>query len=473
MRNKIISLFIFALVIVFNINANSNVIANFSYEVYGELGKPSVIQFNNQSTGNPTEYAWDFGDGSVSNAENPIHYFPENGIYQVRLTVFDAISSDEITKEIEINVSLNIDFTFKLDSNNIVPNTFIFTSTIDGFYDQIIWNFGDQILQNVEDTIHSYSQEDKDYQVTLTTKYFFNDTSVLTKALAKGLTTSEYFNLGGQVFLADSLMNNPINQSDTGLAYLFRVDNDQLVPVDTNTFWKLGYYWFDKKLKAHYIVQVSLKETSAHAKDFAPTYLGNTTYWDEAEIINLAQDKYREDVNMVYKDKSVSGEKSLAGSVKDLIEVNGEKDVLICLFDTENNLIDYQFNASSSDYEFNNLQKGHYLIGADITGIYSRPQLIFVDDNKINKFKTLNNTSEIKAFPNPAQEYTLVSFQDEGNSRKEIQIFSSNGKLLKNELIELAGGTEYFHLDLTDLPTGVLYVKLIGSETEIIKLIHY
>lgn len=476
MRNKIIaSLFIFTLIFAFNVKANtdSTIVAGFSYEIFEDLGKPSVIQFYDQSTGNPTQYSWDFGDGSISNVKNPVHYFPENGNYQVRLIVANNSSSDQIAKDIEINVPLNIDFTFKLDSNNVVPNTFIFSSTIDGYYDQLVWNFGDQILQDIEDTIHSYTEEDKDYQVTLTTRYFFNDTSVMTKALAKGLTTSEYFNLGGQVFLDDSLMNNPVSQSDTGIAYLFRVDDDQLVPIDTNTFQKLGYYWFDKKLKAHYLVQVSLKETSTHANDFAPTYVGNTTYWDEAEIINLAQNKYREDVSMVFKDKNTIGEKSLSGNVKDLIEVDEEKEVLICLFDTENNLVDYQYNASGSNYEFNNLQKGHYLIGADIPGIYSRSQLIFVDDNKTNKFKSLNILSEIKAFPNPAQEYTLISLQNENGPHTEIQIFNSSGHLLRSERIRLNAGTNYFHLDLKDLPPGVLYIKIIGLETNMIKLVHY
>jgi len=455
-------------------NSDSICVANFSYEVYEVIGKPSVIKFTNESSGNPTQFAWDFGDGSISSSKDPIHYFPKDGQFDVHLTVANNISSDEIVKTVEISVPLSVDFSFYLDTANVVPNTFIFTGIIEGYYDHIIWNFGDQILQDIEDTIHSYAKQDHDYQVILTAEYSYNDTSVLTKALAKGLTTSEYFDLGGQVYLADSLMNNPNNQGDTGIAYLYRVNNDQLNLVDTNVFQKLGYYWFDTQLKSHYLVQVSLTENSTHFGDFAPTYIGNTTNWDEAEIINLAQNKFREDVNLIPKNKSKAGDKSLTGYVDELIESPKENSVLVYLYNTEQELIDFQWHPAYSDYEFNNLEKGHYLVGADVPGIYSRPQLIFVDDSKEIKFKSLNDIQNSNIFPNPAREYTLFTFNNENDLAScEIQLYNANGQLIKTFFNSLKDGKNYLHLDLSEIPTGILFLKISQSGNKIYKLIHY
>jgi hypothetical protein len=352
--------------------------AKFSYEVYQLLGKPSVIQFKNESNGNPNLIEWNFGDGSTSNQDNPIHYFPENGEFTVSLSISnDTPSSDQTTQIVIIDIPLNINFTFKLDSNNFQANTFIFSSEIEGFYDYLLWNFGDQSILNVTDTTHTYPNQDTDYQVTLTAKYYYNDTSVLSRTLAKGLTTSSYYDLGGQVFFGDSLMNNPYPTGDAGIAYLYRMNKSSLIPIDTNYFDELGYYWFNQKLKAYYVVKVCLTENSNHYDLFAPTYFGNTTSWDQAEIINLAQNKFREDVYMVGKEPGKSGTAQLDGSIFDFIsDDESEWNPIVCLYGTDEKLIDYQIPQSDGSYMFDNLIAGHYLLNTDITGVRIRPQLI-------------------------------------------------------------------------------------------------
>ena len=45
------------------------------------------VYFTNDSY-NATEYEWDFGDGTYSNAVNPIHAYAASGSYQVKLTAY-------------------------------------------------------------------------------------------------------------------------------------------------------------------------------------------------------------------------------------------------------------------------------------------------------------------------------------------------------------------------------------------------
>ena len=51
---------------------------------------PLEVQFTDSSTGSPTSFAWDFGDGGTSSERNPRHTFQEAGRYTVTLTVRTA-----------------------------------------------------------------------------------------------------------------------------------------------------------------------------------------------------------------------------------------------------------------------------------------------------------------------------------------------------------------------------------------------
>ena len=52
-----------------------------------------IIQFTDTSPGNPTAWLWDFGDGSTSTQQNPLHQFPTGGDHTVRLTI--TVGSEE------------------------------------------------------------------------------------------------------------------------------------------------------------------------------------------------------------------------------------------------------------------------------------------------------------------------------------------------------------------------------------------
>ena len=67
--------------------------------------------FTDLSTGNPTSWAWDFGDGNNSSLQNPTHTYASVGTYDVSLTVTTSTGSDSETKTgfITVNSNPNID----------------------------------------------------------------------------------------------------------------------------------------------------------------------------------------------------------------------------------------------------------------------------------------------------------------------------------------------------------------------------
>ena len=464
------------LLFAFNLSAQKDCDANFSFSV--DQNRPNIIHFNDESIGDITSWNWDFGDlisgGSYSSDQNPIHTFPENGSYLVKLSISGDSCDDTVSYTIEIEVPLSIDFTFKLDSNNIIPNTFLFNAEIEGYYDELIWDFNNEtVIANKEDTIHSYTEQDTDYQVCLMAKYFFNDTSVQKKVLCKGLTTYEYFNVGGQVYIGDVLLNNPTSTGDTAVAYLYRIDGEKMTPIDTNYYTHLGYYWFAQKLKAYYIIKTALLPNSAHYDDFAPTYMGNTTVWEEAAIVNLAQDKYREDIRLVDKNKHKEGSAQLEGSVYDLLDIEDSKTkAVVCLYDMENDLVDYQYAKANGNYNFSDVYKGHYMLSADITGVDARSKLIYVDNRQMSEYKTVHLSSEIYLFPNPASEYTILNYENTSDNKQiQFQIISVDGKILWDEMQDVSAGLNYIRIDLQDFPQGLMVLHIIDGSNIVSKRI--
>jgi PKD repeat protein len=59
---------------------------------------PLEVQFSDLSIGDTNQWLWDFGDGNVSNEQNPIHTYNSSGIYTVSLTISTAALSDTKTK---------------------------------------------------------------------------------------------------------------------------------------------------------------------------------------------------------------------------------------------------------------------------------------------------------------------------------------------------------------------------------------
>jgi PKD repeat protein len=76
---------------------------------------PLPVQFTDASSGEVTNWSWNFGDGSTSNVANPLHVYTSGGVYTVTLTVSGPGGSNAATRLglITANVPgpLDVDFT--------------------------------------------------------------------------------------------------------------------------------------------------------------------------------------------------------------------------------------------------------------------------------------------------------------------------------------------------------------------------
>jgi PKD repeat protein len=60
---------------------------------------PLTVRFDDESTGSPASWTWDFGDGAVSTEQNPLHTYSEPGVFNVSLCVEDLNGANDTLAE--------------------------------------------------------------------------------------------------------------------------------------------------------------------------------------------------------------------------------------------------------------------------------------------------------------------------------------------------------------------------------------
>ncbi|WP_167848837.1 PGF-pre-PGF domain-containing protein [Methanolobus halotolerans] len=78
-------------------NSTETPVASFSADVT-EGKVPLEVWFTDTSSGEPTSWEWDFGDGNNSTLQNVSHVFDEAGTFDVSLTVSNANGTDSLTE---------------------------------------------------------------------------------------------------------------------------------------------------------------------------------------------------------------------------------------------------------------------------------------------------------------------------------------------------------------------------------------
>lgn len=155
--------------------------AGFSFEIKSNL----TVHFTDTSWFPDDAYeiwTWDFGDGSSSSEQHPVHTYLNAGEYLVCLSILDSIGwcKESFCDTIVIDSTqlfCTADFTFTVDGKN-AHFTNLSTSNTTLIYE---WGFGDGTGSNVKDPDHTYI-EDSLYLVCLSVT---DSTGMCTDAVCK------------------------------------------------------------------------------------------------------------------------------------------------------------------------------------------------------------------------------------------------------------------------------------------------
>ncbi|WP_321506976.1 PKD domain-containing protein [uncultured Methanoregula sp.] len=144
-------------------------------------GTPLSVQFNDASTGSPTAWKWDFGDGSTSADQNPRHTYTTLGTYTVTLTASNVNGQDTTAKPGYIITTLApvADFTADRQQGK-APFIVQFKDISTGNPTKWSWDFGDGTSSSEQNPRHIYLKEGA-YDVALTaTNGYGSDTAFKT-----------------------------------------------------------------------------------------------------------------------------------------------------------------------------------------------------------------------------------------------------------------------------------------------------
>lgn len=119
---------------------------------------PLLVQFTDQSDGNPTSWVWRFGDGSMSTQKNPYHLYTQVGNFTVSLSVSNRGGSDSVTKEdlIKVRAVPTADFAANRTSG-ASPLAVRFSDLSTGAPTSWSWSFGDGETSTEQEPVHVYS----------------------------------------------------------------------------------------------------------------------------------------------------------------------------------------------------------------------------------------------------------------------------------------------------------------------------
>ena len=142
-------------------------VADFSYDPLSPVTSEN-INFYDESSGSSESWFWEFGDGSTSTMQNPVHQYATAGTYQV---VFETTGLGETSTKTKyvtvVNRLPHASFEHLVVSDRVVQ----FTDTSYDEDGQIVswyWEFGDGATSTQQNPTHTYDASMSTATVTLT-----------------------------------------------------------------------------------------------------------------------------------------------------------------------------------------------------------------------------------------------------------------------------------------------------------------
>lgn len=349
------------------------------------------------------------------------------------------------------------------------------------------WNFGDGNFSSEVNPVHVYT-EPGIYKVKLSvsiqpTPFSIPYLTEIVKII--NVSVKSYFNLGGHVKAGYF----PI---DAGDAYLYKIENNDIVMIDTAIFNDtLGYYCFFQLIEGEYLVRADISPESVLFNQFVNTYYADKPVWTEADTIFHYSDSFEYDIQLIPISSMNAGTGSISGFISFGFDPGKEMgvpaaNVEILLFNSNQEPVGCSHSNNGGYFSFSGLELTTYFVHAEITGKYTFPVEVtltvnYPDINEVNivignysingsvNLNSINESESIRdigeLYPNPVQDRVNLDITVAESGILYLSILDECGKVILTRSRLLYAGTSLICFEVGDLPSGV-YIAKIGFHNQ-------
>ena len=348
----------------------------------------------------------------------------------------------------------------------------------------ILWNFGDGNFSSDDSPVHFYSEPGV-YRVQLTvtvpaTPFANLIESTITKVV--NVTIKDYFSMGGQIFAGYF----PI---DYAAAYLYKVEQAKIIPIDTAIFNDtLGYYLFPQLIEGKYFVKADMLPNSGLYNEFLTTYYSNSIMWEDADTIFHYSSFFNYDIDMVPATTMTFGPGAIEGGISFGSGKGPACNVEILLLDGNNNPMGVTHSDEYGHFDFSDIAFGTYKVHAEVTGKNTLPVnlslngntpafedvQLFIQGNYVSGIVNGISESEFTEsigdiFPNPATDRINISVNFSESSDIKLVLYNSNGQLIKDYTRKIYPGENIIEFNINDLSNGIYLLKIADDTNQLTK----
>jgi len=430
----------------------------------------NTFQFIDLSTGNATQWYWDFGDGTVSTEQNPLHTFPSNGTYYVCLTIYGQDCQSVWCAEVQVspgndcasyfiysNLGLSVNFQGFMANPTISAATFA-------------WDFGDNNWASGPNVVHTYNNPGI-YFVTLTTTSYWGG-AVCTYSTSQMITVGDstsWSQVYGQVFKGTFPLT-------TGMVMLLSVDTtNTFVPfVDIAMVDSSGVYYFPMVPQGNFVIYAIPFESG-----YLPTYYGNVLYWQDATVVSLGTPDNPYNIQLIEGDGYAAGNGSIEGELQqgDFSSSLIDK-VTMLLKDEQGHVILYAQVDEAGLFEFPQLAYGTYYLYAELAGCETQAVKVVISETSPNAMITLKlsgnsilgrepQSPALEAgmvYPNPASREARIDLNLNRQTELSTTLYNDAGISVWSNTEQASAGFTTIRIPLTQLAPGIYSLRVYTTE---------
>lgn len=455
-------------------NSESNGGMNYYLAAYTDANGFFTDTINTSSDdGSFVIYAFDESSGEYEKIE----YYRFNWASEYHMLTELAIADSGTLSDFQANFKAQKD-TISFDSLNIFFDDATIGDDVVSWY----WDFGDGTASIERNPVHKYNHPGVyDVKLTVSSEPLIHDvrTSTIVKKIKAGMR--DYYHFGGHAFAGYF----PV---DIGTAYLYKVEEDEFIPIDTTEFDEYGFYIFPQLIAGDYKVKTFPSLSSVNAGDYFPTYFGDALLWTRARTIELDETGWEYDIQMVPSYEYDIGN----GIINGVVTLEGLDNpplanTQVILFNELDNNLTYIKSNEEGVFEFTGLAYGLYRVLAEVPGRYTYPAEIMLNENnpQVNDLSILVYEEEMPfsigeepgqalgsmgdPYPNPARDVTRLAFSLNKKSKLHVFILGQDGQVVQKTASSYPPGDHILELPANSLAAGMYKIMVLTGNEKYIK----